>query len=1740
MRKLVEKSGAIADCRLPYRVQAKTFKRMVGVLGFWLAVAGFTFGQSGEIKELGPTNTHTLSDPLTHGRGVGIINSIEFNPDWVANGEHEMLASSPWGGLFFSADGGETFVNAGTDGMDFPNVGKIKWFKIGTQDYWLITKGDYAGHWWSYCDGIYITPFNGTDVPEASDWIQIADRKDLGMFWNHEEETSTEFRVANLDWDFGINDVHVLSDNQGHTMVLVGTTIGMFRCPDVLSPSWSKVDVTGNLVLGPTDNTVATTPEFIEVVSLAPSIASGAGFPRIFSHVMVEALHNSNSSGTLSNREYPIHVHKDQKKPGDRLQSFDHFLYFSDDGGATWNVVNTSNEGTNLLDICGLGSWQGSYGFGVLRTSVAAPDYMYISLTVLAPSGVIGKIYRFETNNPNGSFTYIHDAVAGPGTPNEGPSPAHSHSLVLSPFLYNGWPLMYQGDVEMARIEFNGTSYAQINTDSPIRHDARYSLFEPGTWTESNYTLWTTWDGGLWKRTGGRTNPTWADKNSGLGVAALSYSHSAGGIAGIAVVGTQDCGSSAYNAANSSNPWTKLPLGGDGYFCDLWRTGTDPKYLVNNQAVAEIGIASTATADANSGPMTYTGSFAPQNNDVRGGLNNPTLTGFDLFHYRQSTTTTTYATLPNGYKPSSGFMTEVQSQGDVAKFRSGSDAFFVNASKSGSVSAIFYNTDFVNTPNGTWTPIYYGTSDIWNCDPVIPNAYLVNNPNSNGFVVDEELATNGKPRIWLLLNGCPIGRGHYYGSEQNYVFGRWRDRIMYYDGSNWSLFERSWPAGRNERITKLTGEPGDMDGIYATTHTRRLYYTNKYMTEWVEVGDRSTGKSLPRVLAQAMDIYHDGTTPANSRLRIGTWGRGLWEMPLVMAGLPLVSVAGVGGTCNQAVFTAEVLVDGQPITIEPGTIYGWRKVGTQDPLIASTELLLTYDAGETYPVQYVFVYEMPDGTWLAGTATGANTGQITLISDDVPLLTALPDCGGNLFKVKMEPKEGVGTLTSGTFSFLDPQGGAPMPLAGSDVANGLFTVYENETSFVQDGLYTVSVQAGVGCTVVGQFRVWGSSPAAYDSPVFKGDNFIHSNILVSFSPIAEDNAHLYFRGETRHYNDDGDIGGRVLGTTLTLDVKCQFVVNHNVVFTSHGTNCSQMWGGIRVPNGSNESRVDMGAATGSQINHAFAGIRLNSFEIGNDFVLVNEVEFNHCYIGIEFGLNGGKVLAGNELHVINSTFSSAAEDMKRPFDLARVGPGLPSNRFISQFGIFLNYKVLTNVGMIDNNTFTNQMVGVMTYAGQSQVDNCTFNSPGWLGVGMHEGLVLTTDGVSLTQGSHFHFAPTSLATPQKDRFIKQGKYFTETAEVSFSSFNYTPLANSCIGVFNNTEYSTQGSDFEVATRSQTGLQYFGLLYAGASGPPDLDANPSNDEDVKLNTFEGLDVGVRKYGTGKISIVANTFTDNLRAIELGYNLNGPAIGTVSPYDIDLNMKCNSFITDETTSRVGLLIENGVVVNGNGNIGGDADYDPDIYTDPYPNANYFPIKDESIRGTPPAGNQNVQAAWPEASNWQSIVNESANAVYYWRFFNEFVNNNLSALPGTVTDPPGGQLAHTVNPTANSVNPCPESNFPGTIIFPTRMAVNDSSSLFTAVLPGKGEVIWLANPVPNPAIDLVNIGVYLPGAVQSARLQVLDAMGKVMQSSTILERGKVVIEMKITTAPAGTYLIRLFCDGHISPIKKLVVTH
>jgi hypothetical protein len=108
-------------------------------------------------------------------------------------------------------------------------------------------------------------------------------------------------------------------------------------------------------------------------------------------------------------------------------------------------------------------------------------------------------------------------------------------------------------------------------------------------------------------------------------------------------------------------------------------------------------------------------------------------------------------------------------------------------------------------------------------------------------------------------------------------------------GANWTLWNGTSGGGyvaipSTVNLLKLVHDSTqNNESIYAISNIG-VYYRNKDMPGWLLFTNNLP--QTPRLTD--LDIYNDPTTPANSRLRLATYGRGLWESPLsVSAALPL-------------------------------------------------------------------------------------------------------------------------------------------------------------------------------------------------------------------------------------------------------------------------------------------------------------------------------------------------------------------------------------------------------------------------------------------------------------------------------------------------------------------------------------------------------------------------------------------------------------------------------------------------------------------------------------------------------------------------------------------------------------------------------------------------------------------------------------------------------------------------------------
>lgn len=85
---------------------------------------------------------------------------------------------------------------------------------------------------------------------------------------------------------------------------------------------------------------------------------------------------------------------------------------------------------------------------------------------------------------------------------------------------------------------------------------------------------------------------------------------------------------------------------------------------------------------------------------------------------------------------------------------------------------------------------------------------------------------------------------------------------------------------------------------------------------------------------------------------------------------------------------------------------------------------------------------------------------------------------------------------------------------------------------------------------------------------------------------------------------------------------------------------------------------------------------------------------------------------------------------------------------------------------------------------------------------------------------------------------------------------------------------------------------------------------------------------------------------------------------------------------------------------------------------------------------------------------------------------------------------------------------------------------------------QVIVLGQNVPNPCDKATAIGFYLPAGVRTAVIQFATADGKLIQTVTVAERGKGVVNVYTSELAQGVYVYTLVADGKVIDSKRMEV--
>lgn len=179
------------------------------------------------------------------------------------------------------------------------------------------------------------------------------------------------------------------------------------------------------------------------------------------------------------------------------------------------------------------------------------------------------------------------------------------------------------------------------------------------------------------------------------------------------------------------------------------------------------------------------------------------------------------------------------------------------------------------------------------------NSINNNLPVANSPITDIEIKHDDPNTIWVSLGS--------YNSDGVYqtVDG----------GENWENISSGLLDISVNTIIQNKFESNEIQ-LYAGTDFG--VYIKNGNSDWVLYGT-----DFPKVDVSELDIYYDNEAPENSRLRVSTYGRGLWEVPLELSGnfAPYISTVEVNNiTENGAVGTGFINNDyGEPV-IESGFI----------------------------------------------------------------------------------------------------------------------------------------------------------------------------------------------------------------------------------------------------------------------------------------------------------------------------------------------------------------------------------------------------------------------------------------------------------------------------------------------------------------------------------------------------------------------------------------------------------------------------------------------------------------------------------------------------------------------------------------------------------------------------------------------------------------------------------------------------
>ncbi len=218
-----------------------------------------------------------------------------------------------------------------------------------------------------------------------------------------------------------------------------------------------------------------------------------------------------------------------------------------------------------------------------------------------------------------------------------------------------------------------------------------------------------------------------------------------------------------------------------------------------------------------------------------------------------------------------------------------------------------FRTSNMQTNPPTWTAIYNNSKSLKAIEPSAANtSYLFVVLNTEFYI--SQNATAASPVFTKqsdvpasITGGVQIAT---VANDQNVVYLSCGSR-MYRStdaGVTWTNISGSLPTVNVREI--MTDTTSTDESTYLINNV--VYYKNKNMTDWIVYSHGMPSSSQFRDI----DIYYSGATKL---LRVGTYGRGIWEVPLATPASVLVT-GGVYEIKSAAALTRNVDVPGSATT----------------------------------------------------------------------------------------------------------------------------------------------------------------------------------------------------------------------------------------------------------------------------------------------------------------------------------------------------------------------------------------------------------------------------------------------------------------------------------------------------------------------------------------------------------------------------------------------------------------------------------------------------------------------------------------------------------------------------------------------------------------------------------------------------------------------------------------------------------